>query len=72
MIKLFCVDILILSFQTIKFCKFLYMSFCFINIFLDFLFARKMPTKVLFIRKVHNKIQTDKNIEKVQKKQQIQ
>jgi hypothetical protein len=29
-----------------------------------------MPTKVQFIRKVHNKIQIDKNIEKVQEKQQ--
>jgi hypothetical protein len=29
-----------------------------------------MSTKVQFIRKVHNKIQTDKNIERVQEKQQ--
>jgi hypothetical protein len=29
-----------------------------------------MSTKVQFIGKVHNKIQTDKNIERVQNKQQ--
>jgi len=46
------------------------MSFCSINIRLHFVFARQNANEVQFIRKVHNKIQIDKNIERVQDRQQ--
>jgi hypothetical protein len=39
------------------------MSFCSINIFLHFDLLGSISMKVQFIRKVHNKIQIDKNIE---------
>lgn len=41
------------------------MSFCFIDIF-DLL--DKISTKIRFVKKVHNKIQTNKNIERVKDK----
>jgi hypothetical protein len=46
------------------------MSFCFINIFYILNLFGKMRMKVQFPRKVHNTIQIDRNIERVQNKQQ--
>jgi len=67
----------ILSFQKIKFYKFHYLSFCFINLFFFILdLISKMSTKVQFIKKVHNKIQIDqifylKTLKRSKKKNKI-
>jgi hypothetical protein len=46
------------------------MSFFSINVFLILDLVNKMSMKVWFIKEVHNKIQIEKNIERVQNKQQ--
>jgi hypothetical protein len=48
------------------------MSLSSINIFYILNLLGKMPTKIWFIREVHNKMQIDKNIERVQDKPQDQ
>ncbi len=51
-------------FQKIKFCKFHYMLFCSINIFLHSWLARQNVNKSRFIREIQKKIQTDQKKQK--------